>query len=63
MSSRAMNGSVVTMFHIWKTIIPCVGMLRVVHPQNVHDHPIYYLRLAIRLGMEGGGFGELCIQQ
>ena len=58
-SSRAMNGVVVTVLNIRKTIIPCVGMLRVVHLQNVHDHPIYYLRL----GMEGGGFGELCIQQ
>jgi hypothetical protein len=58
-----MNGYVVTMLNICKTIIPCAGMLRVVHPQNVHDHPIYYLHLAISLGMEGGGFGELCIQQ
>ena len=58
-SSRAMNGSVVTMLHIRKTIIPCAGMLRVVHLQNVHDHPIYYLHL----GMEGGGFDEICIQQ
>ena len=62
-SSTAMNGSIVTVLHIRKTIIPCVRMLRVVHLQNVHDHPIYYLYLAIGLGMEGNGFGELCIQQ
>ena len=62
-SSRAMNGSVVTVLNIWKTIIPCAGMLRVVHPQNLQDHPIDYLRLVISLGMEGGGFGELGIQQ
>ena len=62
-SNRAMNASIVTVWNIQKTIIPCVGMLRVVHPQNVHDHPIDYLRLPIYLGMEGGGFGQLCIQQ
>ena len=56
-----MNGSIVTVLNIRKTIMPCAGMLRVVHLQNVHDHPIYYLRLAISLGMEGGGFGELRI--
>jgi hypothetical protein len=54
-----MNGSIVIVLNIRKTIIPCAGMLRDVHPQNVHDHPIYYLQLAISLGMEGGGFGVL----
>jgi hypothetical protein len=57
-----MNGPIVIVPNIQKTIIRFAGMLRVVHLQNVHDHPIYNLRLAISLGMEGDGFGELCIQ-
>jgi hypothetical protein len=34
-------------------------MLGIVHAQDMHDHPIDDLGLAIRLGVEGSGFGEL----
>jgi hypothetical protein len=38
-------------------------MLGVVHEQDMHDHPIDDLCLAISLGVEGNGFGELGVQQ
>ena len=58
-----MYGSVVTMLNIGKTLIPCVWMLGIVHAQDIHDHPIDDLGLAICLGVEGSGFGELGVQQ
>jgi hypothetical protein len=62
-ASRAMNRLVVVVFHIRKVVIPCAWMFRVVHPQDVHDHPIEHLYLAISLGMEDSGFGEHGVQQ
>ena len=62
-ASRAMKSSVVTVFHIRKVAIPCTWMFGVVHLQYVHDHPIDHLFLAISLGMEVNGFGELGVQQ
>ena len=35
----------------------------IVHVQDVHDHLVDKLGLAIYLGVEGSGFGELGIQQ
>jgi hypothetical protein len=37
-------------------------MLGIVHVQDMHDHPVDDLGLAIRLGVEGSGFGELGVQ-
>jgi hypothetical protein len=54
-----MYGSVVTILNIGMTLIPCVWMLRIVHAQNMHDHPVDELGLAICLGVEGRGFGDL----
>jgi hypothetical protein len=61
MVSRAMNSSVVVVFHIRKVVIPRAWVFVVVHPEDVHDHPINDLCLAIDLGMEGSGFGEPCV--
>jgi hypothetical protein len=47
------------MLNIGKTVIPCVGVLVIVHAQDMHDHLIEDLCLAICLGVEGSGFGEL----
>jgi hypothetical protein len=58
-----MQGSVVAMMDIGKTLIPCVGFLGILHAQYMYDHPIDDLGLAICLGVEGSGFGELGIQQ
>jgi hypothetical protein len=58
-----MQGSVVAMMDIGKTLIPCVGVFLIVHVQDMYDHPIDDLSLAICLGVEGSGFGELGIQQ
>jgi hypothetical protein len=49
------------MMDIEKTLIPCAGVLGILHVQDMYDHPIYELNLAICLGVEGSGFGELGI--
>jgi hypothetical protein len=54
-----MYASVVTMLNIGKNPIPCVRVLEIVHAQNMHNHPVDDLSLAIHLGVEGHGFGEL----
>jgi len=54
---------VVVVLDIGEDFIPCVWMLRVVHAQDVHDHPIDDLCLAISLGVEFHGLSELGIQQ
>jgi hypothetical protein len=58
-----MESPIVTILDIWETLIPCIGMLRIVHAQDVHNHPIDDLGLDIGLGMERSGFCELCVQQ
>jgi hypothetical protein len=47
------------MLNIGKTLIPCAWMLGIVHAQNMHNHLVYDLGLAIHLGVEGRGFGEI----
>jgi hypothetical protein len=37
-------------------------MIGIVHAQDVHDHMVDDLSLAIRLGVEGSEFGELGLQ-
>ena len=58
-----MQGSVVAMLDIGKTLIPCEGVFWIVHAQDMYDHPIDDLILAICLGVERSGFIELGIQQ
>jgi hypothetical protein len=58
-----MYGSVVVMLNIGKTLIPGARVLGIVHAQNVHDHSVDNLGLAICLGVEGSGLGELSVQQ
>jgi hypothetical protein len=55
--------SVVAMLDTGKTLIPCARVLGIVHVQDMYDHSIDDLSLAIGLGVEGSGFGELGIQQ
>jgi hypothetical protein len=45
-----------------KTLIPCERVLGIIHAQDMHDHSIYDLSLAICLGVEGHGFVELGVQ-
>ena len=61
-ASRDVNSLVVVVFHIRKNSIPCAWIFGVVHPQDVNDHPIDHLYLAISFGMEDNGFGELGVQ-
>jgi hypothetical protein len=58
-----MQGLVVAMLDIGKTLLPCVRVLEIINVQDMHDHSIYDLNLAICLGVEGHGFGELGVQQ
>jgi hypothetical protein len=58
-----MQGSIVAMLNIGETLIPCARVLGIMHVQDKHDHSIYDLDLAICLGVEGRGFGELGVQQ
>jgi hypothetical protein len=58
-----MQGSIVAMLDIGKTLIPCVGVFWIVHAQDIYDHSIDNLSLVVCLGVEGSGFGELGIQQ
>jgi hypothetical protein len=63
MAGGNMESPVVTVLDIWETLVPCTGMLRIVHVQNVHNHLIDDLSLAIGLGVERSGFCELGVQQ
>ena len=57
-----MESSVVTVLDIWECLFPCMWMLRILHAQDVHNHLIDDLCLAIDLRVEGGGFSELGVQ-
>ena len=50
------------MLYIGEALIPCAWMLLIVHAQNVYNHPVDDLYLAISLGMERCGLGELGVQ-
>jgi hypothetical protein len=52
MVGGAMESQVVTALNIGDTLIPCTCMLRIVHVQDVHNHLIDDLYLAIFLGVE-----------
>jgi hypothetical protein len=58
-----MQGPIVAILDIGKTLIPCARALGIIHAQDMYDHSIYNLSLAICLGVEGHGFGELGVQQ
>ena len=58
-----MYGYVVVVMNIRKTLILGAGVLGIVHAQDVHDHPVDNLGLAIHVGMEGSRVGELGVQQ
>jgi hypothetical protein len=46
---------------IGKTLIPCMRVLGIVHAQDMYDHLIDDLNLAICFGVEGSGFGKFGI--
>jgi hypothetical protein len=51
------------MLDIRKALIPSARVLGIIHVKDMHNHLIYNLSLAICLGVEGHGFGELGVQQ
>jgi hypothetical protein len=51
------------MLNIGKTCIPCVRVIGIIHVKDMHDHLIYDLSLAISLGLDVHGFGDLGVQQ
>jgi hypothetical protein len=63
MDSGTMESHGVALLDIWKTLVSCTGMLRIVHVRDVHNHLIDDLILAIVLGVERSGFCELGVQQ
>jgi hypothetical protein len=54
-----MYGFVLTVLKIGKTFIPGVQLLGIVHVQDGDDHLVDDLGLAICLGVEGSGIGEI----
>jgi hypothetical protein len=54
---------VVDVLNIGKNLIPGVVFLRIVHVQDVDDHLVEDLDLAIHLGVGGSGLGEIGVQQ
>jgi hypothetical protein len=63
MAGGTMESPVVAMLDIWETLFLGIEMLRIVHAQDVHNHLIDDLGLAIILGVERSGFCELGVQQ
>jgi hypothetical protein len=63
MAGGTMEIPVVTVLFIWKTLVPCTWMLRILHAQDVQNHPIDDLCSAISLGVEISAFGDLGVQQ
>jgi hypothetical protein len=63
MVGGSMERPVVTVLNIGETLIPCMWMLRILHAQDVHNHPIENLCLAISLWVESSRFFELGVQQ
>ena len=59
---RAMESPVIAVLDIREDLIPCAWILWVVHVQNVYDHTVDKLCLAIGLGMEGCGLSEFGVQ-
>jgi hypothetical protein len=51
------------MLDIGKNLIPCARVFGIIHSDDMHDHLIYDLGLAIYLGVEGYRFGEFGVQQ
>jgi hypothetical protein len=58
-----MQSSVLVMMDIGKALIPCERFLGIIHAKDMHNHSIYDLDLAIYLGVEGRGFGDIIVQQ
>jgi len=59
---QAMKGSVVVVFNIEDTLIPCECMFGVLYAQDMHYHYFDDLCLAISLGVKSYGFGEIGVQ-
>ena len=62
MADWTVESPIITMLYIREALVPCAWMLWIVHAQNVYNHSVDDLYLAIYLGMESCGLGELGIQ-
>jgi hypothetical protein len=63
MAGGTMEISIVTVLDIWETFIPWTCILGIIHAQDVHNHMIYDLCLAINLWVESSGLCELGVQK
>jgi hypothetical protein len=62
MVDGAMEIPIVTVLNIGETLVPCTWILRIVHVQDVQNHLIGDLCLAVGLGVENSGFCDLGVQ-
>jgi hypothetical protein len=58
-----MKGFVVVVLNIGKTLIPCARIFGFVHAQDMHNHYVDDLCLAMNLWVEGDGFGDIGVQK
>jgi hypothetical protein len=63
MASGTMESPIVIVLDIWETLVPCTGMLRILHVQDVQNHLIDDLGLDIVLWVESSVFCELGVQK
>jgi hypothetical protein len=60
-ANRVLEGSIVAMLNIRKTLIRCAWMFGIIHPQYMNNHLIDYLYLSISFWAEGSRFGQLVV--
>lgn len=53
MANRDVKGFIVVVLNIWETLILGMGVFRILHPRDMHDHSIDDLHFPINLGVEG----------
>jgi hypothetical protein len=61
-ANRDVEGSILAMLKIKKAFIPCAWIFRIIHPQDMNNHPVEYLYFPISLWVEGSRFGQLGVQ-
>jgi hypothetical protein len=52
-ANRFMEGYIIVMLNIRETLIPCVWMFGIVHPQDMNNHLVDYLCFSISLWVGG----------
>jgi hypothetical protein len=58
-ANGVVEGSIIAMLNIRKTLIPCAWMFGIVHHWDMENHHVDYLYFPISLWVEGNRFGHL----